>query len=100
MLSDIIESAVSVQPDMELVDRDESEDLQQTLRRCHVDVAIVGSDVSLYEDVFLAKRQVKVLVATGDGRHAEFVEFRHRVLAEPSPQNLLDAIRRALRGDA
>lgn len=99
MLSDIIETAVSLQPDMELVEREDNEGLETVVHRCHVDVAIVGGPISLYQEVWLARRRLKVLVTTGNGRSAEVLEFGHRSLDEPSPQSLLDAIRIALDSD-
>ena len=99
MLRDIIETAVKSQPDMELVNREDEGDVEQAVQNQWVDVAIVGSGAPLCERVFLSRPRLKVLVVRVDGRAAEVFEFSGHSVVEPSPQNLLEAIRRALRND-
>jgi hypothetical protein len=98
MLRDIIETAVRSQPDMELVEGEEDEDLELVAQSGIVDVAIVGGGVSLGDRMLVAKRQLKVLVSTGDGHTVDVFALYHHSLAEPSPQSLLDAIRQTLQG--
>src|SRR5688572_14061706 len=99
MLRDIIDATVRSQPDMELVDRDDAMDLELAVRRCCVDVAIVGGGTAFPERLFFAYPKLKVMFVTADGRAAELLELRRRSLVEPSQQNLVDVIHAALSGD-
>jgi hypothetical protein len=104
MLRDIVEDSILSQPDMELVVRNDVEDLEMAVKRCRADVAIVGdppyTGTAKPESLLLAYPNLRVIVITGDGRCAQFFEFRRHTILEMSPRSLIETIRLALNPDA
>lgn len=99
MLRDIVEEAVRVQPDMELVDRGDERDVSTAIKTRQATVAVVAetADESPGHGALLIENpRLKVLVVTHDGREAHFLEFRRIPVADVSPRGLVDAIRAAV----
>jgi DNA-binding NarL/FixJ family response regulator len=102
MLRDIVDDIVRTEPDMELVGRGDDCGLDVALKRYEPDVVILEertADISsICELLLVERRHMSVIAVTGDGRAASLIEVRRVALAEPSPSNLVDAIRGALQG--
>jgi DNA-binding NarL/FixJ family response regulator len=100
VLRDIIEGALRLQSDMELIDGDDEPNLSEALKRCAADVVVVAGrppqGAASYEQLLIENPQVKVLVVTDDGGRAHLIECRRIPVAEVTPQGLVDAIRSAV----
>ncbi|MEO8678868.1 MAG: hypothetical protein ABI665_07470 [Vicinamibacterales bacterium] len=101
MLKDIIEQAVTTQPDMELVACDHAIDLPGAMARSAADVVIVARPHAPMplEHLLVENPRLKMLVVTDDGRVAQMCEFRRTRIARVTPQGLVEAIRAASKGD-
>ena len=100
LLREIIESVVATQPDMSIVDINETrERVTAALDDTPADVVIVGlrggETTSTLDPVLYERPQLKLLAISGDGRSSFLYELRpHRVsLGDVSPEGLVDAIR-------
>jgi hypothetical protein len=100
MLREIVEDAVRVQPDMELIEGADRNDLPTATKAEQPDVAIItegGADSHIsHEQLLLQNQRLKVLVVSRDGREAHLLEFRQIPVVEVSPHGLIDAIRAAV----
>jgi DNA-binding NarL/FixJ family response regulator len=101
LLRDIIEDAVRREADMTLVEAGGA-DLAALVRRSRADVAIVADDPPArgaeHRHVLVEHPDLKLLVVTDDGRSAQLLEFRRRLMFDVSPQALVRAIRDAAGG--
>jgi DNA-binding NarL/FixJ family response regulator len=102
MLREIIERAVTGQPDMEIIDDAlPSAIVPEALRRARADVVISAEhhDSAALNHVLWELPRLKVLVVSADGRETALHELRpNRIeLGEVSPQTIVDAIRGACR---
>lgn len=104
MLRDIFESTVDEQNDMKVVDiLDSPRKLLQAAQQKRADVAIVGLEGAevphIWRDLLNKCPQMKVLAVAADGSRALLYELRpHKIpIGEASPDQLLDAIRDAVR---
>jgi DNA-binding NarL/FixJ family response regulator len=102
MLREIIERAVTGQPDMEIVDDIlPSEIVPEALRQARADVVISAGhhDSATLNQVLCELPRLKVLVVSADGRETALHELRpnRMELGEVSPQTIVDAIRGACR---
>jgi hypothetical protein len=103
MLREIVEDAVGLQADMELVDQIDGDDLSTAIRVRQAAVAIVAEAVADgpgHEQLLVDNPQLKLFVLTGDGMEAHLLEFRHIPVSEVSPQGLVNAIRAAVGSSA
>jgi hypothetical protein len=100
LLRDIVEGAVRLELDMQLVDTGDDPDLSSAIKRCAVDVIILGeqpaTSASSHRQLLVENPYLKIFVVTDDGREANLVEFRRIPVAEMSPRGLVDAIRAAM----
>jgi hypothetical protein len=99
MLHDIVLSAFSGQPDMEIVDRVEGE-LVAVIRARQPDVVVVAEAWAgahlLHGRLLGASSRLCLLTLTDDGNHAGLVQIGQASLGEVSPRGLVDAVRAAL----
>ncbi|PYR72927.1 MAG: hypothetical protein DMF86_22040 [Acidobacteria bacterium] len=99
ILRAIIEGAITLQSDMELI-ASGGADLSATARRSHADVVIVAEEMyegdPAHRQVLVDNPQLKLFVVTDDGRAAHMLEFRRLPVADVSPQGLVEAIRDAV----
>ena len=99
LLRDIVRSAITGEPDLEVVAEHEADvDVATALERDHADFVIVGSDVVAHSSVASAVAsncRVRALELYADGKESVLYEFRpHRVaLGELSSDTLLRTIR-------
>ena len=100
LLREIVEAAVRFQPDMELVNAPDGNDLPMVIKGRQVDVVIAGEreadNPGLGEQLLLKNPHLKVVVVTEDGREARLFELRQVRVPDVSPQGLVDAIRAAV----
>ena len=100
LLHDIIEGAVNLQEDMQLIDAPGGCELAGAVRTSGADVVIVADDTaandSTHEELLLRNPQLKVLVVTGGGRDGHLLEFRRMPVEQMSPGGLVAAIRAAV----
>ena len=99
LLRKIIEDAITREPDMMLVEA-EGRDLDMVVRNSGAHVAIVVADrpesvARRHRQVFLEHPELKLLMVTDDGRSAQLLEFRRRLMSDVSPQAIVQAIRDA-----
>ena len=97
MLRDIVGDAIARQPDMELVASGEPTELATTIARQQPDAVILaeegpGLNVARVELAFGVGR-LRILVLTGAGREAHWVELQQIAVSEVSPQGLVETIR-------
>src|SRR5262249_1710782 len=89
LLRDIIAEAVRREADMMLVEAD-------------ADVVIVADDPpdcgARHRQALVEHPELKILVVSDDGRTAQLLEFRRRLMSDVSPRALVDAIRDAAGG--
>jgi DNA-binding NarL/FixJ family response regulator len=102
MLREIIERAVTGQPDMEIVDELPHDQMRaEALMRTAADVVISAGnhDPGAVQQLLEELPRLKVLVVSGDGRDTALYELRptRTPLGEVSPQTIVDAIRGACR---
>jgi predicted RNA methylase len=99
---EIVEDTVRVQPDMELVDLGDGNDLLTAIKGRQADVVVAaerdGDPPGLRDQLLVENPHLKVFVVTEDGREARLLEFRQVPVPEVSPQGLIDAIRAAVGG--
>ena len=99
MLRDIIEDAISRQPDMQLIEAGGDADCANAVRRAAPDVVIVADQAVLGSvpraQLLIENPRLKMFVVTDDGREAHLLEFRQSAVVQVSPQRLVDAIRAA-----
>ena len=99
MLRDIIEQAVTPEPDMVIVSDPREPSLAATVERTGADFVILGRDAGPTEvDGLLCENpRLRVLAVAGDGREAFLYELRptRTPLGEISPRTIVDAIRSA-----
>jgi len=104
MLREIIEDVVAAAPDLDVVETVERPTgLIAVVDGAKADFLIAGDDALEDVGVLLRERpRLKVLAVAGDGRQTFLYELRPQEvsLGEVSPQNLLEAIRAAIRADA
>ena len=104
MLREIIEDVVAAAPDLDVVETVERPTgLIAVVDGAKADFLIAGDDALEDVGVLLRERpRLKVLAVAGDGRQTFLYELRPQKvsLGEVSPQNLLEAIRAAIRADA
>ena len=104
MLREIIEDVVAAAPDLDVVETlDKPTGLIAVVDGAKADFLIAGDDALEDVGVLLRERpRLKVLAVAGDGRQTFLYELRPQEvsLGEVSPQNLLEAIRAAIRADA
>jgi len=95
MLRDIVENAVRLEPDMELVESTEDRNLSMNIKTGRVDVAIVANRNQGREhaQLLLENHQLTLLILTGDGREAHFLQLHETPVAEVSPPGLMAGIR-------
>jgi len=100
LLRDIIEGAVNLQTDMQLIEAPAGCDLPEAIRAAAADVVIVADDAAgdglSHEELLLLNPELKLLVVTGGGRGAHVLEFRRLPVERVSPGGLVDAIRAAV----
>jgi hypothetical protein len=99
MLRDIVEEAVRLQPDMELVDRGDEHDLSRAIKAGRVAVAIVaesGTDSPGHGELLIEHPRLRLLVVGDGGREAHLLEFQRIPVADVSPRGLVGAIRAAV----
>jgi hypothetical protein len=100
LLRDVIEGAVSLQADMQLIDAGASSDLCGAVRASDADVVIVADETaagdSTPEELLLRNPQLKVFVVTAGGRDGHLLEFRRMTVEQMSPGGLVAAIRAAV----
>jgi len=98
LLRDIIETAVKREEDMVLVEVNGG-DLAALVRDSAADVAIVADDSPRrsagHRQALVDHPELKLLVLTDDGRSAQLLELRRRLMSDVSPQALVRAIRDA-----
>lgn len=98
LLREIIEEAVTGEPDMMLVEG-EGGDLDALVRKSNADVAIVADDSpdrgASHRQLLVEHPELKLLMVTNDGRSAQLIEFRRRMMSDVSPQAIVQAIRDA-----
>jgi hypothetical protein len=100
LLRDIVEGAVNLERDMQLIEAPGDGDLAAAVRQSAADVVIVADEKeaheSSHEALLLCNPHVKVLVVTGGGRGGHLLEFRRMPVTHMSPRGLVDAIRAAV----
>jgi len=100
LLREIVEDAVRLQPDMELVNGASGNAPLMAIKGRRVDVLIAGEreadNSGVWEQLLLENPGLKVVVVTEDGREARLLEFRQVSVPDVSPQGLVDAIRAAV----
>ena len=100
MLRDIIEGAVNLQPDMQILDTTGDRDLSTAIKRCAANVVILAEQNprsgSSHEQLLIEYPELKMFVVTDDGGAAHLLEFRRIPVEQMSPQALLEAIRAAV----
>jgi DNA-binding NarL/FixJ family response regulator len=105
MLREIIREVVSPESDMEVAGEfSGTTDLLEAVERTRADFVITGTedaDVAGVGRLLRMRPRLKVLAVAADGRQTYLYELRPQKvhLGEVSPQNLLDAIRSAARGE-
>ena len=97
MLRDIIEGALTAQPDLELVDTGDGVRLAPVVRPGAADVAIVANrdDAAPPAQLLVENPHLKLFVIGDDGRRADLLTLQLTTLGELSLQGLIDAIRAA-----
>ena len=104
MLREIVESAVSPQPDMQIVGSTPARVVAPgaappRMVDADADVVIVGlaraEEARAYDPVLFQRPHLRILAITGDGRGAFLYELRPQAvpIGDVSPQGLVDAIR-------
>jgi DNA-binding NarL/FixJ family response regulator len=101
LLRAIIEEAVTRERDMMLVDAD-GIDLAALVRKSGADVAIVADDAPdrgvRHRRALVEHPDLKIFVVADNGREAQLLEFRRRLMPDVSPRALVEAIRDAASG--
>ena len=97
MLRDILGDAIGAQPDMDLLDSGDVADLPAAIARHRPDAVILadegpGLNVARV-DLEPGGSRLFVLVVTGSGRDAHWVELRQIVVTNVSPKGLMETIR-------
>jgi DNA-binding NarL/FixJ family response regulator len=96
LLRDIIENAITQEPDMMLVEA-AGADLATLVRRSGADVAIVADDPldcdTRHTEALVEHPNLKILVLADNGREAHLLEFRRGLMPDISPRALVDVIR-------
>lgn len=95
LLRDIVEDAVSLVEQIELVGAVESSFLRESGRTNGADFVVVGhDDPRLVGELLAAQPSMKVLAIIGDGVQSALYELRpHRIpLGELSPERLVEVI--------
>ncbi|MEP7305175.1 MAG: hypothetical protein ABJA98_06625 [Acidobacteriota bacterium] len=100
VLRDIIEGAVKLQSDMQLIDTSNDRDLFTAVRRSAPDVVILTEQTpkqaSSHQQLLFENPDLKMFVVTDDGHEAHFLEFHRIPVTQMSPRTLLAAIRSAV----
>jgi hypothetical protein len=107
LLRDLIEGAISLEPDLRLLATGDDPDLSASIRRGAVDVVVLGeqpaSTAASHQQLLVDHPHLKIVVVTDDGRTASLVELRRVPVTVLSPRGLVDAILAAMaatgRGD-
>jgi DNA-binding NarL/FixJ family response regulator len=98
LLRDIIDDAIAREPDMMLID-EAGGDFEALVHRSAADVAIVVDDSpdreAVHRQMLVDHPELKILVVTDDGRTAQLLELRRRLMSDVSAQSLVRAIRDA-----
>ncbi len=97
MLREIVERAIELQPDMELISMAEGD--FDMVRHRNADVAIVAEPPAAgghVPEALLVNPRIKVIVLTDEGRSAHVVELCQHPVVDVSPQGLVNAIRAAV----
>ncbi len=95
MLRDILAGAIGRQPDMELVASGEPAELTTTIAGQQPDAVILAEEGPGLNVVKLASavRRLRILVVSGAGREARWVELQQIAVSNVSPQGLVETIR-------
>lgn len=111
MMRDIVERAVSTQPDMQIVGFAPARvgapsAAPSRLVDADADVVIVGvasaQEARAYDPVLFDRPHLRILAITGDGRGAFLYQLRPQAvpIGDVSPQGLVDAIRAGAAAEA
>jgi hypothetical protein len=96
LLRDIIEKAITQEPDMTLVEA-VGADLATLVRRSGADVAIVADDPldcdARHTEALVEHPNLKIVVLADNGREAHLLELRRDLMPDISPRALIDVIR-------
>jgi DNA-binding NarL/FixJ family response regulator len=96
MLRDIVGDAIARQPDMELVASGEPTELATTIAQQQPDAVILaeeGPGLNVARAELFGVGRLRILVVTGAGREAHWVELQQIAVSEVSPQGLVETIR-------